>query len=90
MTSYPKVHGSKVSDKKPADLVSRYNIVIINRTLSDVRHAEERSSLALLDLLSEDEMSKYSDVLLLLAQFKQRLTVFETAFMEMRRMTPTT
>lgn len=72
---------SKVSSKKHDALVSAYKIRVINKTLQGIKDIMgEDPAINDLDVLAEDEIPQFSDVVMLLGQFRTAMDRFEQNF----------
>lgn len=71
----------ELSKKKPDGIVSAYKIRLVNKTLNDVKQLLPTDpALAHLDVFSEDDLPQYSDLILVLGQFKAVLQRFQKRF----------
>lgn len=71
----------ELSKKKPDATISKSKIQVINRLLTDIQGIlknEEQSKY--LDLLVEDDLPQYSDVVLMLSQFVAAMTAYRAKY----------
>src|ERR1700679_2132977 len=71
----------KFALKKPEATLSKQKVSIVNRLLEDLQTllADEPNS-KYLDLLTDEELPQYSDVVLILSQYEAALRSFRTRY----------
>jgi hypothetical protein len=72
----------ELSKKKPEATLSKSKVTIINRLLTDLTELlKDEPNSKYLDLLSDDDLPQYSDVVLILSQFDAAMDAFRKAHM---------
>src|ERR1022692_3981910 len=71
----------KFALKKPEATLSKQKVLIVNRLLTDLKTllADEPNS-KYLDLLTDDDLPQYSDVVLILSQYEAAMKSFSTRY----------
>ena len=71
----------ELSKKKPDATISKSKIQVINRLLRDIQEILKNEDQAkYLDLLVEDDLPQYSDVVLMLSQFVAAMTAYRAKY----------
>ncbi len=70
-----------LSKKKPEGTLNKRKVSLINRLLSDVKNllSEEQDD-KYLDLLNDEDLPQYSDVVLILSQFSAAMNRFKSNY----------
>ena len=70
-----------LSKKKPDGTLNAGKVKLINRLLSDIKDVlEDEPDIKYLDLLSDDDLPQYSDVVLILSQFSTAFKRFKEKY----------
>ncbi|HEV3332336.1 MAG TPA: hypothetical protein VG096_15205 [Bryobacteraceae bacterium] len=73
----------ELSKKKPDATLSKSKVTIINRLLADLTELlKEESNSKYLDMLNDDDLPQYSDVVLILSQFDAAMDSFKATHTE--------
>lgn len=71
----------ELSKKKPDEAISKSKIAVVNRLLEKCRETlAGEDSLAFLDMLDQDNVPQYSDVVLTLSQYAAAMKAFREAY----------
>ena len=71
----------ELSRKKPDGVLNKNKIQVVNRLLKDVlKILDDEPSRAYLDLVNEDEIPQYSDIALLLSQYRAAMGQFHDRY----------
>lgn len=76
---------AKLSLKKPETTLSKTKVTFVNRLLADLRGLlAEETTIKYLDLLADDELPQYSDVVLILSQYQAAMASFHSRYFNRR------
>jgi hypothetical protein len=72
---------AKLSSKKPETTLSKTKVIFVNRLLTDLRGLlADQPTIKYLDLLGDDDLPQYSDVVLILSQYHAAMTAFKSRY----------
>ncbi len=78
----------KLASKKPETTLSKTKVSFVNRLLTDLQSLLVREpTIKYLDLLPDEDLPQYSDVVLILSQHKAAMAAFKTRYRHYSSMT---
>lgn len=70
-----------LSKKKPEATLNASKVKLINRLLTDIKNVlSDEAGIKYLDVLDDEELPQYSDVVLVLSQFSASMKAFKQAY----------